>query len=311
LIIEDSKDDTELDLRVLRRSGYKVISQRVETEAALLAALASSTWDLILCDYMLPSLSAERALEITRETLGDIPFIMLSGYEDEETALRMLKAGANDFIYKVNLSRLPIAVRREVTQAGDRMAGRIALEKAHLSIIEAWGKSLELRDIHTKNHTIRVTDLTLRLARALRVSSSEFRSIRYGSLLHDIGKMGIPDSVLLKRESLEPGEMAIMKLHPVIALEMLSDNDYLSQAIDIPYCHHEKWDGSGYPRGLLNTDIPYAARIFSPCDVYDALTSDRPYRRSWEKERAIEHIREGKGKSFDPAIVDKFIEVIE
>lgn len=309
-MIEDNIQDSELIQAELVRAGYKVVLARIDTEAALRVAISDSTWDIVLCDYGLPSYTAEKALELVRDSLDDIPFIVISGIDDDDIAVRMLKLGAHDFIYKNNLRRLPLAVQREISQANDRLAGRLAIEKSHLLVIEAWGRALELRDAYTRNHTIRVTDLTLRLARALRVSSSSFRAIRFGSLLHDIGKMGIPDAVLLKRDPLTPDERKIMEMHPGIAFELLSGDEFLKEAINIPYCHHEKWDGSGYPRGLDGERIPIEARIFSIADVFDALTTDRPYRKSWGEAQALEYIRAESGKSFDPDIVPKFIEVL-
>lgn len=311
LLIEDNKDDEELIRIALGREGKKAALRRVETEGETLLAIDSETWDVILCDYLLPNFSGERALSLIREKLGDIPFIFISGFEDEETALRLLKLGAHDFLYKSNLSRLPIAVRREIIQARDRMSGRLEVERSYLLTLEAFGAALEIRDVYTSDHTTRVTDLALRLARALRVSSSQFKNIHHGALLHDIGKIRLPDSVLLKPEPLTPEEWSIMRLHPVIAHDMLSHIEFLEGAINIPYCHHEKFDGSGYPRGLEGEEIPLEARIFSIVDVYDALTHDRPYRKSWTKEQAIEYLREERGRSFDPEIVDKFIEVIK
>jgi putative nucleotidyltransferase with HDIG domain len=322
LLIEDNKDDEELiRIALQRRAGYRVIINRVETEAGLRLALEDATWDIVLCDYLMPNFSAEMALSIVREEVDDIPFIILSGYEDEPTALRMLKIGAHDFVYKKNLERLAIAVQRELKQAGERMIGRLEIERSYMLTIQAWGIALERRDIHTADHTIRVTDLTLRLARSLGVSGDQFRSIHYGALLHDVGKMGIPDSILLKPDTLLPEEMDIIKLHPKIAFEMLSDIKFLESSINIPYCHHERFDGTGYPRGggdehtkktdrMIGENIPIEARIFSICDVYDALTNERPYRKPWSKEKALEYIKSESGKSFDPAIVDKFIEVM-
>lgn len=312
LLIEDNKDDEELIRLAVEKGGaYKAIIQRVETEAGTLVALESTIWDIVLCDYLLPSFSARRALEMVREKLSDIPFIIVSGYEDEETALEMLKLGANDFVYKRNFDRLSLAIRRELIQARDRMRGRIEIERSYMLTVEAFGVMLELRDVQTVNHTIRVTDLTLRLARAFRVSSREFQAIHYGSLLHDIGKMGIPDAILLKEDPLLPEELRIMKMHPQIAYDRLKHIEFLKDAVIIPYCHHEKFDGTGYPRGLVGEDIPLEARLFSICDVFDALTHARPYRKPWTKEKALELIREESGKSFDPAIVKKFIEVIK
>ena len=129
--------------------------------------------------------------------------------------------------------------------------------------------------------------------------------------MHDIGKMGIPDAVLLKNGKLDEEEWEIVKKHPVYAFEMLSSIDYLRPALDIPYCHHEKWDGSGYPRGIKGKQIPLAARIFAVVDVFDALTSDRPYRKAWSKEKTLDLVREESGKHFDPEIVEVFINIME
>lgn len=309
LLIEDDKDFEELLKRELSRNGFRPVILRVETEASLRIAL-ESVWDLVLCDYLLPSYNAYKALDLVRGELDDVPFIVLSGFEDEKTALEILKAGAHDFIYKSQLSRLPMAVRRELRAAGERLSSKIELERSYLATVEAWGKALELRDVFTKDHTTRVTDLTLRLAYDLGVSSSQFNNIRYGSLLHDVGKIAIPDSVLLKPEALSPQEMNIIKMHPGIARDMIAPIEFLREAINIPYAHHEKFDGTGYPRGLAGTEIPFEARIFSVVDVYDALTNERPYRKPWSREEALEYIKSEKKKSFDPAIVDKFIEIM-
>lgn len=312
LLVEDNPDDEILIKRELEKAGgYKVVMKRIETESEMLVAIHAEAWDVILCDYLLPDFSPRKALELAREKLSDIPFIFVSGYEDEATALEMLKIGANDYIYKKNFSRLGLAVKRELIQAGDRMSGRITIERNYALTIKAWGIALEKRDVYTKDHTIRVTDLTLMLARSLGVSSAQFQDIHYGALLHDIGKMGIADAILLKEGPLDPAELAIMRKHPELALEMLSPIPFLERASLIPYCHHEKFDGSGYPRGLAGEEIPFEARIFSIADVFDALTHDRPYRKSWDTSQALQYLREEKGKGFDPALVDQFIKVVK
>ncbi|MBI4316523.1 MAG: HD-GYP domain-containing protein, partial [Chloroflexi bacterium] len=130
---------------------------------------------------------------------------------------------------------------------------------------------------------------------------------RRGALLHDIGKMGVPDSILLKPGPLTDEEWVIMRLHPQLAYDMLSPINYLRSALDIPYCHHEKWDGTGYPRGLKGEQIPLAARPFAVVDVWDALRSDRPYRAAWPEEKVIEHIKAGSGSHFDPQVVEAFL----
>src|SRR5581483_1480327 len=176
--------------------------------------------------------------------------------------------------------------------------------------IEGWSRAMDLRDKETEGHTQRVTEMTLRLARAFGVSDEQLVHIQRGALLHDIGKMGIPDSILLKPEALTDEEWAIMRQHPVYAYELLSPIAYLRPALDIPYCHHEKWDGSGYPRGLKGEQIPLAARLFAIVDVWDALRSDRPYRKAWTLERVCDHLHSLRGTHFQPEVVDAFLEMI-
>ena len=177
--------------------------------------------------------------------------------------------------------------------------------------LEGWAKALELRDPATKDHSSHVIDWTLKLARKLGIAEEDTAHIYRGALLHDIGKMGIPDYIQLKPGKLSAEEWEIMKQHPVYAHEMLSAIGYLQRALDIPYCHHEKWDGSGYPRGLKGEQIPLAARIFAVVDVWDALCSDRPYRKAWPREKILAYIQEHKGVSFDPRVVDAFVALIE
>ncbi len=181
---------------------------------------------------------------------------------------------------------------------------------AYDTTIEGWSRALDLRDKETEEHTLRVTNLTIQLAQAFGISDVELKHIRRGALLHDIGKMGIPDDILRKSGALSDDEWAMMRQHPQLAYEMLSPIAYLLPALDIPYCHHEKWDGTGYPRGLIREEIPLAARIFTVVDVFDALTSDRPYRPAWAKNKAIEYIRQQAGSHFDPRVVDVFLKLI-
>jgi HD-GYP domain-containing protein (c-di-GMP phosphodiesterase class II) len=185
------------------------------------------------------------------------------------------------------------------------------LNLAYDTTIEGWSRALDLRDEGTEGHTERVTEMTERLARSLGVDESELVHIRRGSLLHDMGKMGVPDSILLKKDALTDPEWEIMRRHPVYAQEMLSHIIYLKHSLDIPYCHHEKWDGTGYPRGLKGEEIPLAARIFSVVDVWDATTSNRPYRAAWSKEKARAYIIEQSGKYFDPRIVTAFLAMVD
>jgi HD-GYP domain-containing protein (c-di-GMP phosphodiesterase class II) len=181
---------------------------------------------------------------------------------------------------------------------------------AYDSTIEGWSHALDLRDKETEGHTQRVTEMTLKLARAAGITEEALVHVRRGALLHDIGKMGVPDQILLKPDKLTDEEWVVMANHPTFAFELLSPIEYLHPALDIPYCHHEKWDGSGYPRGLKGEQIPLVARLFAIVDVYDALLSDRPYRQGWPKENVIEHIRSLSGTHFDPDVVELFLKVM-
>jgi putative nucleotidyltransferase with HDIG domain len=183
----------------------------------------------------------------------------------------------------------------------------VDLTQAYDTTLEGWSRAMDLRDKETEGHTQRVTDLTARLARELGVPDADLVHMRRGALLHDIGKMGVPDGILLKPGPLTDAEWAVMRKHPVHAYELLLPIAYLRPALDIPYCHHEKWDGTGYPRGLKGEGIPLAARIFTVVDVWDALTSDRPYRPAWTRDLALDYIRQEAGKSFDPKVVEVFI----
>ena len=183
----------------------------------------------------------------------------------------------------------------------------IELTLAYDTTLEGWSKALDLRDKETEGHTQRVTEMTLRLAKAMDMSEFELVHIRRGALLHDIGKMGIPDSILLKPGPLDDEEWKVMHFHPEYAYKMLSPISFLRSALDIPYYHHEKWDGTGYPHGLKGEHIPLPARIFTVVDVWDALNSNRSYRAAWPKEKVTEYIREQAGKHFDPKVVEVFL----
>jgi putative nucleotidyltransferase with HDIG domain len=227
--------------------------------------------------------------------------------------------------------RAPLDPKREWMEYFEALAGQaaIAIENALLfdglqrsnrelilaydSTIAGWSHALDLRDKETEGHTQRVTEMTVRLARRLGIGDEELVHIRRGALLHDIGKMGIPDRILLKPGPLTEDEWVIMRQHPTFAFDMLSPIAYLRLAIDIPYCHHEKWDGGdasgipGYPRRLRGDAIPLAARLFAVVDAWDALSSDRPYREAWLPERVREYILEQAGKHFDPCVVEAFL----
>lgn len=185
------------------------------------------------------------------------------------------------------------------------------LMMAYDTTMEGWSKALDYRDAETEGHSQRVTEMAMKIAAAFGIKENELVHLRRGALLHDIGKLGVPDSILLKAGPLSPEEWDIMKRHTEMAFELLSPIRYLEPALLIPYYHHEKWDGSGYPVGLKGKQIPLSARIFAVVDVWDALCSDRPYRKGWPKEMVIEHIRSLSGRHFDPEVVDAFLNILK
>jgi HD-GYP domain-containing protein (c-di-GMP phosphodiesterase class II) len=183
----------------------------------------------------------------------------------------------------------------------------LELQQAYDATIEGWSHALDLRDKETEGHTQRVTEMSQRLARIMGIKGEALLHMRRGALLHDIGKLGVPDGILLKPGEFTPEEWVVMAKHPQFAYDWLAPIAYLKEALVIPYCHHERWDGSGYPRGLKGEEIPLAARIFTIVDEWDAVTSDRPYRMAWPHEQAVEYIRENSSKHFDPAVVEIFL----
>jgi HD-GYP domain-containing protein (c-di-GMP phosphodiesterase class II) len=183
----------------------------------------------------------------------------------------------------------------------------VELTVAYDATVEAFSRAMEMREGEPIGHTRLVTEVTVRLAKVLGVSTEGQTNIRRGALLHDIGKMGIPESILKKESKLTKEELAFIKLHPQFAYDLLIPIVFLHQAIEIPYYHHERWDGNGYPQGLKREEIPLAARIFAVVDVWDALISDRPHRKAWSEELAISLIKEQSGQQFDPSVVEAFL----
>jgi PAS domain S-box-containing protein len=212
----------------------------------------------------------------------------------------------------------PIEVQASSRDITERKQAQVALQRAHYDLqdaydktIEGWVLALDLRDRETEGHTQRVTEMTIKLARELGCTEEEIVHIRRGALLHDMGKMGIPDEILQKPGPLTEEEWVVMRKHPLYAYQMLSPISYLNQALIIPYYHHERWNGSGYPHKLKGEEIPLFARLFAVVDVWDALSSDRPYRKRMNPKDVIEYIEKESGQLFDPYIVERFLPLIQ
>jgi len=181
---------------------------------------------------------------------------------------------------------------------------------AYEATLEGWARALELRDVEPEGHSARVTDLALHLAKAVGMSDRDLVHVRRGALLHDIGKMGVPDRILFKLGLLTEDEWEVLRQHPAYAYDLLSPIPCLRPALDIPYCHHERWDGTGYPRGLRGSQIPLAARVFAVVDVWDAMYSDRCYRPAWSRDQVNDYLHDQAGAHFDPQVVRAFFDLL-
>ncbi len=245
------------------------------------------------CHYNIPILSGNLLLGVL------VVYLPFEHIQDEQEI---------NFLETVASTLAGLIERTRTLEQIERTNQELTL--AYDTTLEGWSRALDLRDKDTEGHTRRVTKMTMKLARRLGIPDSEMINIQRGALLHDIGKMGVPDEILHKPGPLNKSEWEIMRRHPTNAYQMLSPIQFLRQALDIPYLHHERWDGNGYPNGLVGEQIPLAARIFAVVDVWDALSSDRPYRRAWPRKRVLEYIRENAGTHFDPQIVEKFMTLI-
>ncbi len=301
LLIEDSVEDAELIERTLvRGNGYHYEIKRVDQMAHVIDSINSEQWDILICDYTLPGFDATAVMRFLDEQDIDVPFILVSGSASEEMMQRTIKLGADDYVNKNNLSKLVPVVRRE-----------LRISNAYDETLKAFVRALSFRDNETSGHSERVVDLTKALAKKMGLLETVIIHIGRGALLHDIGKMGIPDSVLLKKGPLTPDERLRMEFHPVIGKDLLSQIPFLKKAIEIPLYHHERWNGSGYPFGMSGNEIPLSARIFAVVDVYDAMTSERSYRVALTKQFVLDYILAQSGILFDPEVVKSFIELME
>ena len=275
--------------------------------------------DIILIDLYIKGLNSFEVCRLFRESpeLADVTVAMAIPADHDGLRLRAWDNGADYVLGRpYNYTEVRAMVRNVVRldrfrrlAEQQRQLERMVheLENAYDATIEGWVRALDLRDHETEGHSIRVADMTVRLFNRMHTDPAKLVHVRRGALLHDIGKLGVPDSILLKPGKLTDEEYEIIKLHPSHAFEMLRDISYLEPALAIPYAHHEKWDGTGYPRKLAATDIPFEARIFSVIDVYDALRYDRPYRRGWTEEDVLKHIAHQAGSHFDPDVAREFI----
>ena len=321
LIVDDEISGLHTLESILDGQGYQIVMAQSGPEA--LEKTRALLPDVILLDVMMPGMDGFEVCRSIRNDplLAEIPIIMLTALDDRKSLLIGLESGADDYITKpydrYELRARLLGITR-LNRYRKLLNERANLEEAHEKLlsaydatIEGWSHAMDLRDKETEGHTLRVTELSEKLGKIMGIENEELVYMRRGSLLHDIGKLGVPDAILLKPDKLTDEEWVIMHQHPKYAYDMIQHIEYLRPALDIPYCHHEKWDGSGYPRGLKGNDIPLQARIFAIIDVWDALTSDRPYRPAWDRKKVLEYIKNQSGKHFDPHVVDQFIKMME
>jgi len=321
LIVDDEYAGRETLQSVLEGEGYQL--EMAENGLQAIEKAKKLLPDVILLDVMMPGMTGFEVCQRIRSDpqIAEIPIIVLTALDDRESLLTALKAGADDFIskpfdrYELRARLLGITrlnrYQKLIQERAKLQEANIQLLAAYEATIDGWSHAMDLRDRETEGHSRRVAELTVELAHALGMRNDEIMHLRRGALLHDIGKIGIPDSVLHKPDKLTNEEWIVMRRHPQFAYDMLYSIEYLHPALDIPYCHHEKWDGTGYPRNLKGEEIPMVARLFAIVDVWDALTSNRPYRLAWSEQEALAYIREQSGKHFEPQVVDLFFKVIQ
>ena len=329
LIVDDDRQVREVLHQIFLGANYKCLLANDGQEG--LEVFRASRPPLTVTDLKMPVMGGYELLQHVRQADPDAAVIVLTGAADVKTAIASLKLGAYDFIMKpVNVDELLIAAERaferrqlliERRQYHELLERRVVeathdLEQAYRQLqdtyrttLEALGSALDTRDVGTESHSRRVHGYALATARAYGVPEKDMTDLAHGVLLHDIGKIGIPDAILLKPGPLTPEEWQIMRRHPEIGKQLVEKIPFLLGALPIVYAHHEKWDGTGYPRGLKGEEIPLGARIFMVVDAFDAITFDRPYSKAQSFDAAKAEIKRCAGKHFDPAVVTAFFRV--
>jgi putative nucleotidyltransferase with HDIG domain len=332
LIVDDEEPIRDLVAAMLVSANY-VCTPTESGKEALSLLNSGEQFELMLSDLMMPGMDGIALLEAAKERFPDMPVIMVTAVTDVSVALGAIRNGAYDYLLKpFERDQLLATVRRAMENRRLKMENReyqtnlealvtarteqlrqavTTLEKSYDITLEALGNALDLKDAETEGHSKRVTAYTIAIARAMGLSSDQIRIIARGAFLHDIGKMAIPDQILKKPGKLDAEETAIMREHCYRGYQIVRRIPFLSEAAEIVYAHQEKFDGTGYPRGLKGEQIPLGARIFSIADTLDAMTSDRPYRARLPHSVARDEIVQWSGRQFDPEMVKVFISMPE
>ncbi len=329
LVVDDDPSARTMLVSLLRREGYSVESARNGEDA--LRALGVRTFELILTDLVMDHYDGMKLLEQIRRRGLQTPVILVTAVDQTETAVAAMRAGALDVLLKPfdetalfasigrgvahgSESRRDSIHRNTMEQLVDQRTAMLRdsmfeLERSYDTTLEALGDALDLKDTETEGHSRRVTAYTIALARSMGIDHADMKSIKHGAFLHDIGKMAIPDAILLKPGRLDPEELATMRQHCMLGFQIVRKIPFLREAAEIVYSHQEHYDGGGYPRQLHGEEIPLGARIFSIADTLDAITSDRPYRPGSPFSSARIEIARCSGTQFDPKVVNAFLSV--
>lgn len=328
LIVDDEPANLKLLEKMLNRQGYGNLTL-IEDPREVMQAYERGVPDIVLLDLNMPHLDGFAVLELLKEKFGTTlpPVLVLTAQQGHGHRLRALENGARDYLTKpFDRAELLARVRnlieaqlfqkymRDQNETLEQMVRERTRELRHtrLQIVRRLGRAAEFRDNETGFHILRMSHISVLLARAQGWDDDQCELLLHASPMHDVGKIGIPDRVLLKRGKLDPEEWEIMKTHVAIGAHILDGDDsaLLTLAREIALSHHEKWDGSGYPHGLVGDAIPLSGRIVALADVFDALTSERPYKRAWTVEASLEHIHDQSGKHFDPVLVRHFMQLL-
>ena len=335
LVVDDEESIRVVMCAMLSTAGYRCTAAASGSEALDLLS-SEAEFELMLSDLMMAEMQGDVLLELAKQKFPDMPVIMVTAVSDLSVALDAIRNGAYDYLTKpfdreqlldrvrralenrrLRLENLRFQLHLESLVAektaqlrqinADLQRANEELKRSHDMMLEALGDALDLKDAETEGHSKRVTAFTIAIARAMGLSAEEVEAIAHGAFLHDIGKMAIRDSVLRKPGPLDPEEVEEMQKHCELGYQMVRKIPFLKDAAEIVYAHQERWDGSGYPRGLKGEEIPLGARIFAIADTLDAITSDRPYRDAQSYQWAREEIERWSGRQFDPVIVRVFL----
>ncbi len=328
LVVDDEEAIREIVSSMLMSANYQC-RQAASGLEALALLNSGEEFELMLSDLMMADLDGIGLLERTKEKYPDMPVVMVTAVHDISVALAAIRNGAYDYLLKpFEREQLLATVRRALENRRLKMENReyqtnlealvtarteqlrkamASLERSYDITLEALGDALDLKDAETEGHSKRVTAFTIAIARHMGLPADQIRVIARGAFMHDIGKMAIPDAILRKPGALSPDEVTIMREHCYHGYQMLRKIPFLQEASDIVYSHQEKFDGTGYPRGLKGEEIPLGSRIFAVADTLDAITSDRPYRPAQSLTAAREEIKKWSGRQFDPEVVRAFV----